>query len=392
MRVVYLDCIGGASGDMLLSALLDAGASEAGLQNVVVALHLTDCSVRVERGMQGALSVQQVTVVSPRKETERHATDLMAIIEQADLSEWVKQRALAIIQRLAEAEAKIHNSTVDHIHLHEVGGDDTLIDIVGVLNALEELHIERVYCSPLPLARGFINSMHGILPLPAPATLALLKDAHVRYVDSVEAELVTPTGAAIITSLADAYGGFPPMQLKNVGIGAGQRKMPFPNIVRAWIGETQAQNSDLIVETLNLLETNIDDLNPQVYEHVMHHLFEAGALDVTLTSIQMKKNRSGEMLSVLCRPADAERLQSILFAEKITLGVRVNTCERVSLPRKIKTVTTPYGQINVKVARWKDVTRVMPEYDDCRRAAEAQHIPLVQVMAAAQDSYQHEVN
>lgn len=392
MRIAYFDCVGGASGDMLLSALLDAGASEAALQNVVTALHLTDCSVQVEKTMQGALSAQQVTVITPRHETERHASELMAIIDQADLSEHVKHHAHHVIQRLAEVEAKIHNSTVEAIHLHEVGGDDTLIDIVGVLSALEELHIERVYSSPLPLARGFINSMHGVLPLPAPATLALLKDAYVRYVDTVEAELVTPTGAALITSLTHEYGGFPPMQLKTIGVGAGQRQMPFPNVVRVWIGETSPQNSNLIVETLSLLETNVDDLNPQVYEHVMHHLFEAGALDVTLTSIQMKKNRSGEMLSILCRPADAERLQSILFAEKITLGVRVSTCERVSLPRAIEAVATPYGKINVKVAHWQDVTRVMPEYEDCRRAAETHHISLLQVMAAAQEVYQHSVN
>jgi len=171
-------------------------------------------------------------------------------------------------------EAKIHNSSVENIHLHEVGGDDTLIDIVGVLSALEELQIERVYCSPLPLARGFINSMHGMLPLPAPATLALLSDAYVRYVDTVEAELVTPTGAALITSLADEYGGFPPMQLKTIGIGAGHRQMPFPNIIRAWIGETQSQNSNLRVEKLTSLETNAGDVNLYVHEHEHKHMHE----------------------------------------------------------------------------------------------------------------------
>ncbi len=392
MRIAYFDSIGGASGDMLLSALLDAGASEARLQNVIAALHLPGISVSVEGVMRGALAAKHVTVITPHHETERHATELISIVEQADLPEGVKSRARATILRLAQVEARIHNSTIDAVHLHEIGGDDTLVDIVGVLSALDELQVERVYVSPLPLARGFTKSMHGMLPLPAPATLALLKDAPVRYVENLEAELVTPTGAALLTSLADGYGGFPPMQIKAIGVGAGGRDLPFPNVVRAWIGEAQASSSELVVETLMLLQTNVDDLNPQVYEHVMDQLFSAGALDVTLTAIQMKKNRPGEMLSVLCRPADADRLQSILFAETITLGVRRLACERVSLPRRIESVATPFGAINVKVARWGEVTRVVPEYEDCRRAAETHGVPLLQVMSMAQEAYRRSVS
>jgi uncharacterized protein (TIGR00299 family) protein len=387
MRIAFFDCIGGASGDMLLSALLDAGATEAQLNHVITALHLHDCSARVEQVMSGALSAKQVIIITPRKETERHATELISIIDQADLSESVKSRAIAILQRLAQVEAHIHNASIDTVHLHEIGGDDTVIDIVGVISALDELQVERVYVSPLPLARGMIQSMHGLLPLPAPATLALLKDVPVHYVNDVEAELVTPTGAALLTSLADEWGDFPPMQLKITGVGAGRRQLPFPNIVRVWIGETQADHSEWITETLVLLETNIDDINPQVYEHVMDKLFAAGALDVTLTSIQMKKNRPGEMLSVLCRPQDADRLQWIIFSETITLGVRHKTCERICLPRTIETVATQYGPIRVKVARWGGLTHVAPEYDDCRIAAEAHRAPLLQVMAAAQESY-----
>lgn len=387
MRVAYFDCVGGASGDMLLSALLDAGASEARVNDVIKALGLDGCSLRVESVMSGALSAKQVDIQTPRAETERHATELLGIVAAADLPEKVKDRALATIERLAQVEANIHGASLESIHLHEIGGDDTLIDIVGVLSALEELAVERVYVSSLPLARGMIKTMHGLIPLPAPATLALLKDAPVRYIDSVEAELVTPTGAAILTTVVDEWGNFPPMYLKVIGTGAGRRKLPFPNVVRVLIGEVQAAYQDWITERLVWLETNIDDVNPQVYEHVMDLLFTAGALDVTLTPIQMKKNRPAVMLSVLCRPEMADQLQTILFSETITLGVRRILCERVCLPRKIVTVETPYGSIPMKVAQLDGIQRATPEYDDCRRAAETHGAPLLQVMAAAQEAF-----
>ncbi|MDF1515293.1 MAG: LarC family nickel insertion protein, partial [Anaerolineae bacterium] len=195
------------------------------------------------------------------------------------------------------------------------------------------------------------------------------------------------TGAALLTSLADGFGDFPPMQFKNIGIGAGHKQLPFPNVVRVWIGETSESAGEVITETLTMLETNIDDLNPQVYDHIMNQLFTAGALDVSLTSIQMKKNRPGELLSILCHPQDADRLQAILFMENISLGVRRQLCERVSLPRTIESVVTPYGQIALKIASWGEVTRVMPEYEDCRQAAEAHHVPLLEVMASAWQAY-----
>lgn len=245
MRIIYFDCVGGASGDMLLSALIDAGASLASVEQAVAGLRLPGCALQVDMTMQGALRARQVRVITPQEETERHPAELIAIIDQADLSDKIKDQARAMIQRVAEVEAGIHNSSVDHVHLHELGGDDTLIDLVGVLAALQDLQIEQVYCSPLPLARGFTKSMHGIIPLPAPATLALLKDVLVRYEDRVEAELVTPTGAVLLSALTDSWGGFPPMRIQAVGVGAGQRRLPFPNVVRAWIGETAPGNGDL---------------------------------------------------------------------------------------------------------------------------------------------------
>jgi len=381
MRVAYFDCIGGASGDMLLGALIDAGASVDVVRTAIERLRLPDCEVNTERVMKGALSALQATVTTPRKETHRHYTELVAIVSAADVPDEIKARALSMLRRIGEVEAGIHGEPIETIHLHELGGDDTLIDIVGVLLAMADLKIDRVCVSPLPLARGWTKSQHGQLPLPAPATLALLKDAPVRYVDQVEAELVTPTGAALLTSLADQYGGFPPMTLRSIGVGAGRRDMPFPNVVRVLIGETA--DDGLIVETFTQLETNIDDLNPQVYEHAMNRLFEAGALDVTLTPIHMKKNRPATTLSVLCQSDKAQALIKIMLTETTTLGVRQHTIERVSMPRTIETVDTPYGSIRVKVARWDDIERAVPEYDDCRRAAEEQHVPLIEVMNAA---------
>ena len=383
MRVAYFDCVGGAGGDMLLGALVDAGAAEAAIRKAVGELHLPECDLRFERVMRGALSALQATVITPRREIERHVTDLISIVMAANLSDRMKEQTRSILLRLAEVEAKIHHASIESVHLHELGGDDTLIDIVGVLTALDDLQIEHVHVSPLPLARGWTKSMHGLLPLPAPATLALLKDVPVRYVDDVEAELVTPTGAVLLTSVATNYGGFPPMTLRSIGMGAGRREMPFPNVVRVWVGEAAPSNDSLTLESLSVLETNIDDMNPQIYEHVMNRLLASGALDVTLTSIQMKKSRPGTMLSVLCRPADADVLLKIVFAEITTLGVRRSSIERVSLPRVIETVETPYGSIRVKVVRWNEIDRAMPEYEDCRRAAETHQVPIAEVMAAA---------
>ncbi|MBI5565195.1 MAG: nickel pincer cofactor biosynthesis protein LarC [Chloroflexi bacterium] len=381
MRVAYFDCIGGASGDMLLGALIDAGASIDVVRSAIDRLRLPDCEVHTERVMKGALSALQATVKTPRQATHRHYTDLVAIISAADLPDAIKAKALAILRRVGEVEAGIHGEPLESIHLHELGGDDTLIDLVGALLALADLKIDRVCVSTLPLARGWTTSQHGQLPLPAPATLALLKDAPVRYVDRIEAELVTPTGAALLTSLADQYGGFPSMTLRSIGVGAGRRDMPFPNVLRVLIGERA--DDGLISETLTVLETNIDDLNPQVYEHVMQRLFEAGALDVTLTPIHMKKNRPAVTLSVVCQPAKAQALIKLVLSETTTLGVRQQTIERVSLPRSIETVDTPYGSIRVKVARWDNVARAVPEYDDCRQAAEEHGVPLMTVMEAA---------
>ncbi len=406
MRLAYIDCMGGASGDMLLGALVDAGASAEVMESIPAVLHLSECAVSFEHVRRGALATLQANVMTPRQEHHRHVPELIDIIDRAELSDRVKHQARAVIQRLAEAEARIHHSPIADVHLHEVGGDDALIDIVGVLAALENLQIDSVSVSPVPLARGWTKSMHGTLPLPAPATLALLEGAPIRYVDEVEQELVTPTGAVLLTSIAQEFGGFPAMTLGRVGTGSGRRELPFPNVVRVWLGESphrtaagepvlearvpagvMIRQDGLLVETLDLLETNIDDLNPQAYEYVLQRLLAAGALDVTLTPLHMKKNRPAIQLAVLCRSADVDALLPIILKETTTLGVRRSGIERVSLPRSIETVETRFGSIQMKVAHWNSFVRAVPEYEDCRRIAETQGVPLIEVMQAAREAF-----
>jgi len=380
MKIAYFDCVGGASGDMLLSALADVGVPHEVLRGVVAALRLPGCDLHFERVMKGPLAATQVTVVTPQQEEHRHLSHLLDIVRQSDLPESVRAKAETALHRIAEVEAGIHNEPVEHVHLHEVGGDDTLIDIAGALVGLDWLGVGLVVISPLPLGRGLTRSAHGQLPLPAPATLVLLTGVPVRYVE-VESELVTPTGAAILTTVADRFGGFPPLTLQKVGVGAGRRDLPFPNVIRLWLGEAPSLEG-LTIEPLDVLETNIDDMNPQIYAHVMERLFTAGALDVTLTPQQMKKNRPAVLLSVLCRPEQDETVMHILFEETTTLGVRRQTVERICMPRTFETVETPFGPIRIKVARWDGIEHRMPEYEDCRQAAETHKVPIAVVMQA----------
>jgi uncharacterized protein (TIGR00299 family) protein len=381
MKIAYFDCIGGASGDMLLSALADVGVPHEVLRGVVASLKLPDCDLRFERVMKGPLAATQVTVNTPKQEEHRHLSHLLDILHKSDLLESIRVKTETILRRIAEVEAGIHNESVDHVHLHEVGGDDTLIDITGTLVGLDWLGTDLVVVSPLPLGRGFVRSAHGQLPLPAPATLALLSGVPVRYVD-IETELVTPTGAAILTTMAKSFGGFPSMRLQKVGVGAGQRDLPFPNVIRLWLGESTSVEG-LTIESLDIFETNIDDMNPQVYTYLMERLFVAGALDVTLTPQQMKKNRPAVLISVLCRPDLDDTIIHILFEETTTLGLRRHSVERICLPRTFETVETPYGPIHIKVARWDGIEHRMPEYEDCRKAAVEHNVPLVEVMQAA---------
>jgi uncharacterized protein (TIGR00299 family) protein len=379
MIIVYFDCIGGASGDMLLGALADVGVSQDLLRGIIDTLRLPDCKLHFERVMKGSILATQATVTTPTRENHRHVEDLVSILENAALPESVRSQAIPILIALAKVEAEIHNEKVENVHLHELGGDDTLIDIVGVLMGLAELKVDSIIVSPLPMGRGFTDSAHGLLPLPAPATLALLTGVPIRYID-VEAELVTPTGAALLTSMADRFGGFPPMTLEKVGYGAGHRDLHFPNLVRLMLGDTKL-DWDWNTENLMVIETNIDDLNPQLYDHVMERLFEAGALDVTLTPMQMKKNRPAILLCALSVPEKADEITRIFLEETTTIGVRRQLVERICLSRQFETVDTPYGPIRAKVVRLPSgAYRRVPEYEDCLQAAKSHGVPLLEII------------
>ncbi len=382
MKIAYFDCIAGASGDMLLGALLDAGLPEEALRQQLTLLHLDDFELRVRRVEKNGFSALKVDVQVKDDVPARHLPDIEAIVQQSDLPAAIKEQTVAIFRRLGEVEAGIHGTTLDHVHLHELGGVDTIVDVVGVLAGLAALGVERVVASPLPLGRGFVKGAHGAIPLPAPATVALLKGSPVVGSD-IEKELVTPTGAALLTSLAAEFGPLPAMTLEAVGYGAGGRDLPIPNVLRLLLGR-QATPISAAAETLTMLETNIDDLNPETYDYVMGRLFEVGALDVFLAPIQMKKNRPATLLRVLCRPTEANTLMSILFAETSTLGVRQQTVLRYCLPRSSQTVQTPYGPVRVKVASWgHNQSKAAPEYEDCRRLAEINGVPLREVYLAA---------
>ncbi|MCH7587068.1 MAG: nickel pincer cofactor biosynthesis protein LarC [Chloroflexi bacterium] len=385
MKIGYFDCIGGASGDMLLGALIDAGASQDAVLKAISSLNLKNWKVDFKRTQRGGISAIKATVTAEKRQTARPANEMLKLIENASLNRSLKKQVSTILGRLIEVEAQIHGVSAKDVHLHELGGDDTLIDIVGVIAGVENLGLDTIRVSPLPMARGWIKSAHGPLPLPAPATLALLKGVPIQAME-LEAELVTPTGAVLLTSLASEYGSYPKMTLSQIGYGAGQRQFPFPNVVRLLIGETTAETDGLLTEWITILETNIDDLNPQVYDHLIKQLFELNALDVTITPLSMKKNRPGIALSVLCKSSQSDVLIDCIFTETTTLGIRRHEIERVSLPRHVVSVNTPFGQVHVKMTHWKGKNRASPEYEDCRRIAAENNVPLIDVMHAARES------
>lgn len=389
MKIAYFDCIAGASGDMMLGALLDAGLPEETLREQLARLRLADFDLRIRRVDKNGFSATKVDVLVKDEVPARHLPEIEAVVQASDMPAALKEQAIAIFRRLGEVEANIHGTTLEQVHLHELGGIDTIVDVVGVLAGLAALAVERVVVSPLPLGRGFVRGAHGPIPLPAPATIALLKGVPVTG-SNIEKELVTPTGAALLTSLAAEFGPIPAMTLQAIGYGAGGRDLPIPNVLRLLLGEAASQpghSTYAASETLTLLETNIDDLNPEIYDYAMTRLFEAGALDVFLSPLQMKKNRPATLLRVLCRPEGVDPLLAILFAETSTLGVRQQTVLRHCLARTSQTVETSFGPVRVKVASWGEgQIKAAPEYEDCRRLAELSGAPLREVYQAAEQA------
>jgi pyridinium-3,5-bisthiocarboxylic acid mononucleotide nickel chelatase len=380
MKALYFDCFAGASGDMILGAMVAAGVDPQKLQEQLQLLDIEGYEITFERVDKAGVSATYARVqISPDKK-HRHLRDIVKIIRDSRLSESVKSRAEAIFTRLAEAEAHVHGIPVEKVHFHEVGAIDAIIDVVGASICFDLMSIERFVSSALHVGSGMVDMEHGRFPVPPPAVAELLKNVPV-YSTEIMGELVTPTGAAIITTVCEEFGPLPPMKLASSGYGAGTRSYEkFPNVLRVMIGET---DTNMAEERLWVIETNVDDMPSQYFGHVMDRAFELGALDCYFTAIQMKKNRPGVLVSVLCRSDAIETLTKMLFAETTTLGVRSYQVNRRALERQMIRVETQYGPIDVKVARLNGkVVNEMPEYEQCREAALQADVPLRMVEEA----------
>jgi uncharacterized protein (TIGR00299 family) protein len=448
MRIAYLDCFSGISGDMFLGALVDAGVPAKLLEDTVATLNIgarleisrvnrsgitatkVDVFVHGEKELPREVFFEQQTrahshdpvgeaghkhspehielrehnysqlqsegsrvgAPAPHRHEHEHGRGLKEIrevIRKAAISERAKSTAIAIFEALGAAEAKIHNSDIETVHFHEVGAVDAMVDIVCAAVGAEALGVDEIVCSPLNVGGGTVKCSHGVFPVPVPATVELLKGAPV-YSSGIQVELVTPTGAAIVKTLAERFSSFPAMTIEKSGYGAGTRDFPgHANVVRLTIGESQAKfAANTSQETISVLEANLDDLNPQVFGYVVDRLLAEGALDTFALPVQMKKNRPGMLLTVLAKPEDASRLTQIIFTETSTLGVRRREEQRQALARKWITVVTRWGDVRLKVASMNGtVTNYAPEYEDCRKIAAEHHVPLKSVMQEAVQGY-----
>jgi uncharacterized protein (TIGR00299 family) protein len=380
MKVAYFDCFSGISGDMFIGALIDAGLDLDDLRSELGKLDVPDMHVNARKVSKKNIAATRFEVVDKGEKRYRHLPDLNRIVDEGNLSDKVKAQAKEIFLAIAKAEAKIHNQPLEKVHFHEVGALDTIVDVVGALVGLEKLRIQRVFSSPLNVGSGTVEFSHGVFPVPAPATAELLAQTPV-YSNEVQGELVTPTGAALIAALASSFGPMPLMTLSATGYGAGTRDLERPNVLRVLIGEMTGQEEETIV----VIESNIDDMNPEFYDHVLDQLFGAGALDVYCSNILMKKTRPATKLTVLGKPEDEQKLSQIILSETTSLGVRVRREWRHKLAREIVQVQTAYGKIQCKVSRLagKIVTK-MPEYEACRQIATQLQVPLKQIYAAAE--------
>ena len=391
-RVLYFDCFSGISGDMALGALLDAGLPLDGLRQALGSLALGDVELRAEKVLRTGVSATKFTVVEragnghPHRQLQR----VFKMIDTSSLSEPGRERAKAMFQRLGEAEAAIHQVPVERVHLHEVGALDSIIDIVGTVFAMEWAGAERVVCSPLNVGGGMVTAAHGVFPVPAPATVRILGDAPI-YSGAVQKELVTPTGALIATTYASSFGPLPAMKVERVGYGAGERDDPAtPNVLRVLIGDSAdaVQAFRPAGDRVTVIECEIDDMNPQIFGLVMERLYQAGALEVFYTGVQMKKNRPGTLLTVVAPPALRPMMTDVIFRETTTIGLRHYDVDRECLERVIVPVETPVGTVRIKVAsRDGRVLNATPEFDDCAKLAAANGLPVKDVQALAMKAY-----
>jgi pyridinium-3,5-bisthiocarboxylic acid mononucleotide nickel chelatase len=386
MTLAYFDCFSGASGDMILGALVDAGVPIERLRARLAGLRVGGYALSAARTTKGGLAATQVRVeLEPGPAPHRHLRHVVEILQSADLPPTVREGAMRVFTRLAEAEARAHGTTVEKVHFHEVGAVDAIVDIVGALLGLDELGVTRVVCSPIPTGSGTVRCAHGVLPVPAPATVALLEGVPLLATDE-PGELTTPTGAAILTTVAESYGPLPEMRIASWGYGAGGREgVHRPNLLRVLVGEpAQDSGADEVV----ILESNLDDVPAETVGFCMGKLLDGGALDVYAVPITMKKSRPGIVLTVLARPADVARLEELLFRETTTFGIRRHRAERQKLERRHETVETGYGPMRIKVgSRGGTIYTAAPEYEDCRQAAEARGVPLKDVLRAAAQAW-----
>lgn len=390
MRIAYFDCFAGISGDMILGALVDAGLDWEQFKSDLAKLSVAGYQLEKEKVVKKGISGTKVHVLTEEGHVHRHLQDVQNIISNSALPDIVKEKSIKIFTRIAEAEAKVHQTSIERIHFHEVGALDAIIDIVGSVIGLWRLGIDEVYASPVHTGTGFTECAHGLMPVPAPATMELLQGVPI-YSRDIEKELVTPTGAAILTSYCQKFGGMPTMRVTHSGYGAGQRDLAIPNVLRLSIGEKEepvgydgdfhhSSKGDVHQGQALMMEANIDDMNPEFYDYLINKFLKAGAMDVFLRKIQMKKNRPGIVLSILLHRHQLEMFYQMIFAETTSIGVRVYPVTKYMLPYEIRTVQTKLGQAKVKIARYQnDVRNVAPEYEDCRRLAEEQQIPLKKV-------------
>lgn len=383
MRIAYLDCASGISGDMTLGALVDAGVDLAALQAGIDSLGLPSCRLVASEVKKKGFRATQIVVEHEPEHAHRHLHHITKMIDGSSLTDRQKKLAGDIFLRLARAEAKVHGSTIEKVHFHEVGAVDSIADIVGAAIGWDLLGVDRVVASPIPTGTGFIQIAHGRCAIPAPATAELLSGVPLADF-APEGELTTPTGAAIVTTLTSEFGPVPAMTIEKIGLGAGQKDFDHANILRLLIGETVGAATGVETDKIVLLETNLDDTPGEQVGHCVDALWQAGAVDVTLVPVQMKKNRPGVLLAVQCPPEKADLLEAIVFRETTTLGLRRQLVERRVLPRRQIEIETPLGTLLGMVARLPDGTeRFSPEYESCRQAAERTGSTLAEVYAAA---------
>lgn len=384
MKTLFIDGFAGVSGDMLLGALIDAGADAANIRTQLSTMPLTGYSLTTAKVVKNGISATKVYIDSEETGQHRHLRDILHLLDSSSLSARVRERSSRVFGALAAAEAKVHNIPVERVHFHEVGSVDSVIDIVGSVLALELLGVEDIVCSPLPLGSGFVRCAHGILPLPAPAAVELLAGVPVTPC-SITGETVTPTGAALVKTLSREFGRQPPMVIERVGYGAGTADREAPNVVRVILGTATEQRYSKQA-SLWVVETNIDDMNPEFFPYIMDRCLSAGAVDIYVTPVLMKKGRPGHLLSVLCPAEPLETVADILLRESSSLGVRYYPVDRRKLLREIIPVDTRYGVINIKVGRHPDTGAVLnlaPEWEDCKEAAQGGDIPVKTVYDAA---------